>query len=114
MENENIKETHGVVHGQQKSFTRRFTKLSSFKWQGIMWFLVIIASVSFGFMIYRFDSILDGFDRLINILKPIIVGVILAYILNPVMKWFEKNITKLFKLDVTNLLEFCFMQLFRI
>ncbi|MBQ3784253.1 MAG: AI-2E family transporter [Lachnospiraceae bacterium] len=102
MENENIKETHGVVHGQQKSFTRRFTKLSSFKWQGIMWFLVIIASVSFGFMIYRFDSILDGFDRLINILKPIIVGVILAYILNPVMKWFEKNITKLFKLDVTN------------
>lgn len=82
---------------------KRFQPLDSYKWQGLMWFLVIIACIAFGFIVLRFDSIVKDFQVLLGIMKPIIIGIILAYILNPVMKSFEKFFFKIFKKDSSDL-----------
>lgn len=78
---------------------KRFQPLNSYKWQGLMWFLVIIACIAFGFIVLRLNSIIKGFQVLLEILKPILIGIILAYILNPVMKSFENFFYKILKKD---------------
>lgn len=83
--------------GENEKSKKRFQPLNSYKWQGLMWFLVIVACIAFGFIILRFDSIIKDFQVLLGILKPIIIGIILAYILNPVMKSFEKFFYRIFK-----------------
>ena len=89
--------------GENEKSKKRFQPLNSYKWQGLMWFLVIIACIAFGFIVLRFDSIVKGFQVLLGIMKPIIIGIILAYILNPVMKSFEKFFYKIFKKDSSDL-----------
>ncbi len=85
--------------GESEKNRKRFQELNSYKWQGLMWFLVIVACIAFGFIVLRLDSIIEGFQVLLGILKPILIGVILAYILNPVMKSFENFFYRVFKKD---------------
>lgn len=89
--------------GESEKGKKRFQPLNSYKWQGLMWFLVIIACIAFGFIVLRFDSIVKNFQVLLGIMKPIIIGIILAYILNPVMKSFENFFYKIFKKDSSDL-----------
>lgn len=83
--------------GENEKKPKKFQPLNSYKWQGLMWFLVIVACIAFGFIMLRFDSIIKDFQVLLGILKPIIIGIILAYILNPVMKSFENFFYRIFK-----------------
>lgn len=83
--------------GENEKKQKKFQPLNSYKWQGLMWFLVIVACIAFGFIMLRFDSIIKDFQVLLGILKPIIIGIILAYILNPVMKSFENFFYRIFK-----------------
>ncbi len=46
--------------------------------------LIIIA-----FVITNFEVVLKAFNYLINIVKPIIWALVIAYLINPVLRWFE-------------------------
>ncbi|MCH5186300.1 MAG: AI-2E family transporter, partial [Oscillospiraceae bacterium] len=58
---------------------------------------VVVASILIFFMIYRQDAIGNFFSKLFSVLQPIIFGLVIAYILNPVMKWIESGTLRLLK-----------------
>ena len=57
-------------------------------------FLVIAASIAFYFLLFHLDSIFGAIGKIINIMTPLIIGLVLAYIMNPFVKLFEKNVFK--------------------
>ena len=69
-----------------------------FKWDnryiqgGVTAFLVIVASVLFYYGIFHMGALLTGIRSLFTILAPVIYGVILAYILIPMVNFFENKI----------------------
>lgn len=58
-------------------------------------FLVLFACIAVFFLFLRYNGFATGYQALIGILQPIIIGFVLAYLLNPIMKFFEKHIKKL-------------------
>ncbi len=46
------------------------------------------------FLLFRFDSILDQILRVCNILMPIIMGIVIAYLLNPVVEFYERHLDR--------------------
>ena len=69
-----------------------------FKWDnrylhsGVTAFLVIVASVLFYYGIFHMGTLLSGIRTLLTILAPVIYGVVLAYILIPVVNFFENKV----------------------
>lgn len=59
--------------------------------------LVIAVSVLFVVFVFKFDSFMDTFSWVGRIGAPIICGVVIAYILNPLMVWTENKIFRKFK-----------------
>lgn len=59
---------------------------------GITAFLVIAASICFYSMLFHGNNIKEGFARFISIAMPIIDGLILAYLLSPVLNSIEKKL----------------------
>ena len=57
-------------------------------------FLVIAASIAFYFFMFHISTIFNAIKKLFSILTPFIIGLVLAYIMNPLVKLFEKNIFK--------------------
>lgn len=45
-------------------------------------------------ILFNFTAIGDFIKKLTNILAPIIWGVVIAYLVNPIMKWIEKRVKK--------------------
>ncbi len=64
---------------------------------GLISLLVIAFSILFFFLIFRYDGVASSWDKLMNILQPIIIGVIFAYLINPIVKWEEKYLLRLFQ-----------------
>ncbi len=62
--------------------------------RGMTAFLIVAACIVCYFAILRFDYIADGFNKITSLLRPIIYGVVIAYLLNPVMKFVEKYVSK--------------------
>lgn len=57
-------------------------------------FVTFVLCILFFFMIFRYQGFADGWNKIISALQPIIIGLVLAYILNPVMLFLqEKNYT---------------------
>ncbi len=54
--------------------------------------LVIVAAVLFVVFIFRFDSFASGFSWLGDIMAPIIIGIAIAYIVNPLVVMFEDKV----------------------
>ena len=75
---------------QKSTRSRKKTSIQDYIWRGLIYFMVIVASMVFAFVVMRFSVIMDFFSRVFVILKPIIWGLIIAYLLNPIMKKFEK------------------------
>lgn len=63
---------------------------------GVTAFLVILASLIAYYVMYHFESLKDSITNIIVILMPIIDGVILAYILTPLLNALERKIVKPF------------------
>lgn len=59
---------------------------------------VIIISVLFVVFVFKFDSFKQTFSWVGNVAAPIICGVVIAYILNPLMVWLENKMFGKFKL----------------
>lgn len=54
--------------------------------------IVVIISITFYFILFRFNGLTVFFKKTINILKPIIYGLAMAYILSPIVSFWEKKI----------------------
>ncbi|MGI5897303.1 MAG: AI-2E family transporter [Oscillospiraceae bacterium] len=71
-----------------------------FKWDksyfgmGLTAFIVIACSILFYLLINRFDVIWDGINFVLQILMPMIAGMVIAYLLNPLLNFFEKTCFK--------------------
>lgn len=59
---------------------------------GVTAFCVIAASILLFFCLYHIPTITGFLGKIINILMPLIYGLVLAYIMNPIVKLFEKKV----------------------
>lgn len=62
--------------------------------------LVLIAAVLFVVFVFRFESFAKGFSWVGAVAAPVICGIIIAYILNPLMMYLEKRLFGKLKKDV--------------
>lgn len=62
-----------------------------FRW-GLTAFLVIAASICFYYLMFHRSSLKEGLRILGNILMPIVMGLVLAYLLTPVLNYIEYRI----------------------
>lgn len=60
-----------------------------------IFFVTFCCCTLFFFMIYRYNGFADFWNQLAVILQPIIIGLVLAYLLNPIMKFLEEYLLKL-------------------
>ena len=56
--------------------------------------LVICLCIVFFFLIYRYNGFAAGWKKLTAILQPIIIGIVIAYLINPIMEFFEKHLMR--------------------
>ena len=71
--------------------------IKPYLYMGIAAFLVIAASVTFFFLLFRIDEISNLFEKITSILQPIIYGFVIAYLLNPIMMFFEEKLLPILK-----------------
>lgn len=60
---------------------------------GLTSFIVIVMSIIVFFFIYRYNGLAENWNLLLGILQPIIMGFVIAYLVNPIVKWLERYIT---------------------
>ncbi|MGN0482211.1 MAG: AI-2E family transporter [Lachnospiraceae bacterium] len=60
-------------------------------------FLVFCLCMSVFFLFYRYQSFRDVIQTVFGVLQPIIIGLAIAYLINPIMKAYEKGICYLFR-----------------
>lgn len=63
--------------------------------KGLTAFLVIAACVVFAFLVFKIDVIWGVFKKIISVLEPVIFGLVIAYLVNPMVKFFDKYICKI-------------------
>ena len=61
------------------------------KW-GVTAFLVVAASICFYYLIFHVSNILTNINRIANIVMPVLIGLIIAYLLTPVLNTLEINV----------------------
>ena len=66
------------IHGEPSKIRQRFNR-------GMTAFLVVAASVLFYFALLRFTNISGFLWKAISVLKPILYGMVIAYLLNPIV-----------------------------
>ena len=61
------------------------------KW-GITAFCVVAASLCFYYLIFHISSFLANLNKLVNIIMPVLIGLIIAYLLTPILNTLEKSV----------------------
>lgn len=69
-------------------------KLEKYLYIGLTASAVVVVGILCFFLIFQWNSIGKAFNMLIVIMKPFIYGAVIAYLLAPVCKFFEKYIKK--------------------
>ena len=69
-------------------------KSSSYVKQGLTLFCALGASILLFFIILRFEYIINFIVKILTILSPIFIGLLFAYLLNPIVKFFENRVFK--------------------
>ena len=64
---------------------------------GLMVFITFVCCILFFFSVLRYQGFANGWHKVISAVQPIIIGLVLAYLLNPVMKFLERHLYKLLK-----------------
>jgi predicted PurR-regulated permease PerM len=75
-----------VSEQQKKNDIRNYARI------GLTVFITFVCCILFFFIILRFQGFADGWNSVIHAAQPIIIGLALAYLLNPVMRFWEKRI----------------------
>lgn len=60
-------------------------------------FFTFCCCILFFFLIYRYNGFTEFWKKLMHVLQPIIIGLVIAYLLNPVMSFLEKHIFAILK-----------------
>ena len=80
----------------------KFKPDKKYIYMGITAFVVAVCVILFIFAVFNYPVFAKGFSNLIKILSPVINGLLIAYLLNPVVKFFEvkaiPGVIKFFKL----------------
>ena len=58
--------------------------------RGMTYFLVVAASILFYFALLRVTNLSEGFSKIFQVLKPVVYGCVIAYLLNPIVKKADK------------------------
>ena len=53
--------------------------------------IVIMLAVLFVVFVFKFDSFKSGFSWIGSVSAPLICGIVIAYIVNPLMMWIERT-----------------------
>ena len=61
---------------------------------GVTAFLVVVCSILFFYVLYNTKNISNIFGSLISILKPFIIGAVVAYLLTPVSNWISRYVMR--------------------
>ncbi len=61
---------------------------------GLTAFIVIVVSMAVFFLIYRYQGLGAYWKSLMGILQPILIGIVIAYLINPVVRWEEKYLLR--------------------
>ena len=69
---------------------------------GLTSFLVIAASISFFFFVYRFHGVAQVMDQLAVILQPITIGFVLAYLVTPIVNFEERHLLPVMQEKIKN------------
>ena len=59
---------------------------------GLTAFIVIASSICFAYMLFHADTITEGIGTFANLTMPILFGLVIAYVLTPIMNYIEKRI----------------------
>ncbi len=54
--------------------------------------IVIVLSVLFVVFIFKYESFANGFSWIGEVIAPIIIGIVIAYVVNPLVDWFENRV----------------------
>ncbi len=71
------------VRNEQSRFQQHFR-------QGLTILIVVILSIAFYFLLLRAGTLSDYIANIVRILRPVLYGVVIAYLLNPVMVFVER------------------------
>lgn len=63
---------------------------------GFISFAVLTAVVVVFFLLYKIDAVQDALSTFFEVIQPIVVGFVVAYLLNPLMKLLDKYLAKFF------------------
>lgn len=69
---------------------------------GMMIFTTVAACILFFFLIQRYEGFANGWHKVMKAGQPIIIGLAIAYLLNPVMKFWEELFYKFFGKIIKN------------
>lgn len=61
---------------------------------GLTAFIVIAVSMTLFFLIFRYQGLGAYWKDLMGILQPILIGIVIAYLINPVVRWEEKYLLR--------------------
>lgn len=60
--------------------------------KGFSQFLALAGAILLVFVLFKFDAIMAQIVRIINILMPIIMGIVLAYLINPMVEFYDRKL----------------------
>ena len=73
-------------------WNRKYTTIAAYT------LIVVAISILFVIIIFKFTGLLSIIGTIIHILMPVIIGLVIAYLLNPIMKFFDRKVFRtLFK-----------------
>ena len=82
----------GNSEKQEKSKKRGEWNIRPYLAVGTVAFIVIALSMVLFFMLFRFRGIFSGINDVLSALQAVVIGCIIAYLVNPIVKFFEKFI----------------------
>ena len=62
---------------------------------GLMIFITFVCCILFFFILLRYEGFSSAWHKLLSAAQPIIIGLVIAYLLNPIMKFWEEIFLKL-------------------
>ena len=72
-------------------------ELSVYVKVGLTVFITFVCCILFFFMILRYEGFASGWNKLMGAISPITIGLVLAYLLTPVMRFCEKGVLPFFE-----------------
>ena len=69
---------------------------------GLTALLVIVVSISVFFFMYRYDAVSSFVGNILSILQPVIIGLVLAYLMTPIVNFEERFLVPIFENKMKN------------